>query len=106
MFFGNTIEDDYKSQLYLEQYLKDNKLNDKAKAIIDEIFKDNKESNDYKDFENIANNEPMRAWKILEEHGYDLDLQLVAFTSIEEAKNSKLSKQNFDKFANLIVLDI
>ena len=64
VFFGNTIEDDYKSQLYLEQYLKhkilndDNKLNDQTKTIVDNIFKDKQESNDYKEYENIANNEP------------------------------------------------
>jgi hypothetical protein len=112
VYFGNTFEDDYKSELFLCEFLKDKLLNENKKLreetqkVIDEIYKDDKNNKEYYDFTTLVSNEPLKAWRILEQNGYDLDLQLVMFKSVEEATKKKLSKADFNKFTNLIVLDI
>ena len=121
VFFGNTVEDDYKSEKYLEEYLRnllvteDGKLTEECKKMQREII-NLPDNSDFgielsmilgdDDLLNLAKEDPKKAWEIFEGQGYDLSYELSAYRTLKELKQNKISKTDQERLLKMITVDI
>ena len=130
IFFGNTVDDDYKSELFLNSYLKDklltgnNQLSQECERVFNEIAKGSDLSGhdqtpayvfDDEDYDMTSNKEsfikiwleePRRIWRFIEKHGYDICFQLSVFRNILECREWKIARSDKDMMLKLITIDI
>lgn len=130
IFFGNNVDDDYKSELFLNSYLKqklitdNNQLSQECERVFNEIVKSSDlsgnentppyvfDDEDYditsnKDkFTKLCAEEPVKVWKFFEKHGYDICFQLSVFRNILECRECKIARSDKDMLLKLITIDI